>query len=198
MRITSISLLLFVACSHVFAGEGWDRLQKAKDAFSESQKKQEATFRSDVAAALLHATHCEVYLLDFEMSDVIEDSPFKDYPSDASYFPIRPYRRESKILKRTEVKGVELQNLLPTLAAVIGVTQNTYGAFCHNPIHGIRVYEGTLLLLETSFCYSCSNFYMTYPYSGSHWVGMRNADFEKALSAIMPIPEPKNTKVKKP
>ncbi len=202
MRITSIALFLFASFAHVFAGEGADRLKKAEDAFSESQKKQETAFRSDVAAALLHATRCEVYLLDFDMSDVIENSPFKDYPSDTEHFPIRPYRRESKILKRTEVKGAELQNLLPTLAPVIGVTENTYGALCHYPIHGIRVYDGPTLLLETSFCYGCSNFYMTYPYSGSHWVGLNSSAIEKALSVSMPIPDSEkarfNAKDKKP
>lgn len=194
MQITSIALFFFASFVHVFASEGADKLRKAEDAFSESQKKQEATFRSDVAGALLHATRCEVYLLDFDMSDVIENSPFKDYPSDSDHFPIRPYRRESKILKRIEVKGTDLQKLLPTLAPVIGVAENTYGALCHNPIHGIRVYDGPTLLLETSFCYGCSNFFMTYPYSGSHWVGLNSAALEKALSAFMPIPDSEKTR----
>lgn len=34
------------------------------------------------------------------------------------------------------------------------------GAFCHTPPYGIRFYRGDELLLETTICWECHNFYM--------------------------------------
>ena len=34
------------------------------------------------------------------------------------------------------------------------------GAFCHTPPYGIRFYRGNELLLETTICWECHNFYM--------------------------------------
>jgi hypothetical protein len=188
MRFWIIIHLLLSAAVSGLAGDGASRIKKAEDAYIATQTQQDADFRLAVSEAILHATHCEVYLLDSDLSEVINRDPFASYPSDKDHFPIRPYGSESKILKRAQVKGETMQKVVMALAPALGVRDAKFGAGCHYPIHGIRVYDGEILLLETSFCYGCTNCYLVYPFGGARWVGLNTADVEEVLSAIIPIP----------
>lgn len=40
------------------------------------------------------------------------------------------------------------------------IPDGTGGAFCHTPPYGIRFYRGNDILLETTICWECHNFYM--------------------------------------
>ncbi len=54
-----------------------------------------------------------------------------------------------------EQRGV----FLPKLQEVVGVQgEIDGGAFCHFPIHGVRVYAGDAIIFYSSFCWKCSNF----------------------------------------
>ena len=41
------------------------------------------------------------------------------------------------------------------------IPQGPGGAFCHTPPYGIRLYRGDKVLLETTICWECHNFYMS-------------------------------------
>ncbi|GEP43279.1 hypothetical protein BGE01nite_25700 [Brevifollis gellanilyticus] len=165
------------------------KLEGAKKVFYEATLVQEATYRNALGEAIKdHGTRCEVFLLDFMPSRKKSDSFFND-PSDENHFLIRPYKTETKILNRRELSADEFKTLLPSLVQTVGVEKNTYGALCHMPIHGIRVYDQGILIVETSICYECGNFFINYPDSTSEWVGLSSREFEELMKKFMPIPE---------
>lgn len=172
------------------------KLEKAENAYYHDQDIAKKNYRKALAAALDDAVRAEIYLLDFETvalpkksSDPFETTP----PRPANTFVIAPYDSTSKILKQRVVKGPELAKLLPHLKQTVGVEYTVPGAMCHFPIHGIRVWDKEWrILFESSFCYKCSNYYITYPNyrDGSpQWTGLSQKDFEKVMTELMPIPQ---------
>jgi hypothetical protein len=104
-------------------------------------------------------------------------------------FPIVPYGSSSKILKRKTLTADEVKLLMPSLQATIGVEKNMGGALCHYPIHGIRIWDGDDVIFQTSICYHCSNFYLSYPYGGADWTNLSDPNFQKVMKQLMPIPQ---------
>lgn len=166
------------------------KIKAAETVFYEAQSAQEAAYRKVLGETIKdHATRCEVFLLDFMTSGKRSDS-FFDEPSDENHFPILPYHNtEVKILNRRELNAGEFKALLPFLVQTVGVEKNTFGALCHMPIHGIRVYDQGILIVETSICYECGNFFIKYPNNMSGWVGLSSSEFEELMKKFMPIPE---------
>ena len=76
----------------------------------------------------------------------------------ANAFPIRPYGTSSPILSQSAFTGDE--------ASAVGAAWRSLdfdedaGAFCHDPVYGLRFYREDKLLFETSVCWRCSNFYV--------------------------------------
>ncbi|WP_265595799.1 hypothetical protein [Verrucomicrobium sp. BvORR106] len=172
------------------------KLEKAENAYYQDQDIAKKNYRKALAAALDDAVRAEVYLLDFETVSLPKKSndPFeKTPPLPADTFVIAPYDATSKILKQRIIKGAELAKLLPHLKQTVGVEENTSGAMCHFPIHGIRVWDKDYrILFESSFCYKCSNFFITYPNyrDGSpQWTGLSQKEFEQVMTELMPIPQ---------
>lgn len=169
-----------------------DILHQAFSKRYEANSKADRDYRSAVASAFQFADRVEVYLLDFSIN--------KDYgyrlKDDEKGFPIRPYSREpfdeakTKILNTSKVPAKEIPTWCAAVTKMVTSDKESGGAFCHYPIHGLRIYAGTKLLFETSICWTCNNFYFTYT-SESEWVHLTEDanDLKKLLDGFMPIPE---------
>ncbi|MES2594216.1 MAG: hypothetical protein V4662_02715 [Verrucomicrobiota bacterium] len=184
-----LSAILLMAGLTAQAQTAGQKLEAAAEVFFEATLVQEAAYRKALGETIKdHATRCEVFLLDFMPSSKKTDS-FFDEPSDEKHFPIRPYKTETKILNRRELSTDEFKALLLSLIQTVGVEKNTGGAFCHMPIHAIRVYDQGILIMETSICYECGNFFINYPDKTAEWVGLGAGEFEELMKRFMPIPE---------
>lgn len=162
----------------------------ATDAYIKTKEKAQGAYRKGLAEALPAATKIELYLLDFDVKrfEGSTEGVWKfDLPRDQ--FPIGPYKSVTRILKTKVLSPEQRKELLPALQAVVGVQENTGGAMCHFPIHGIRVWAGERLVLETSFCWLCENFALEYPDFTERWVGIQGTDLKKIINKLMPIPQ---------
>lgn len=174
------------------------KLDKAESAYYKDLNIAKKNYRKALAAALDDAAQAEIYLLDGEIEPLPKENDVrfdKTTPNPANTFVIAPYHSISKILKSRLIEEVELAKLLPHLKQTVGVEQNTSGAMCHDPIHGIRVWDKDhRILFESSFCYKCGNFYITYPNYGEsspQWTGLSQKEFVKIMTELMPIPKSK-------
>jgi hypothetical protein len=174
-----------------------ERLQAAEQEFENSLDQAEAGFRQRISKALATADKIEIFLLEFDSLKPDPDDDVQFDGEDDQRFPILPYKARAKILKRRELTPAERDGLLPLLRAIIGRPKDTGGgAFCHLPIHGLRVLEGETMLLESSFCYVCQNFYIRYP-TEAHWFSLDAKEFEAMMKKLMPIPASEIERVKK-
>jgi hypothetical protein len=146
-------------------------------------------FRAEVAAKFSLADRVEVFLLDFAMGEDIAYRP-KDHEET---FSIRPYDRETKILERREVPAEEIRHWCAAMAKTVTSEKPRKGAWCHYPIHGIRIYARGELLFETSLCWVCHNYYCE-----RDWQSLTEdaSDLEKLLDDLMPIPEQEKIRFK--
>lgn len=142
--VTSLALLEF----HLAAwaeSEIDAKLDAASTEYLNESQKVEAAYRKSFSKAIASATRIEVYLLDFEMTKVADRDTDRDgdwaigMPEDQ--FPIIPYEKQAKILKLKALTADEVKLLLPALQRTIAVEDGEGGAFCHFPIHGIRVWK---------------------------------------------------------
>jgi len=132
--------------------------------FYDALEKAEVKYRVGKAALIKKADRVVVYLVDF---DGISD---EDIFGDASEtISIAPYGKRTKILSSKEIEEEDRKRLLETLSKKIAEPEHTGGAFCHFPIHGIRIYAGEDILHEGTFCWVCGNFAFSYP-QGSGWL----------------------------
>ncbi|HEY5311675.1 MAG TPA: hypothetical protein VIK18_04125 [Pirellulales bacterium] len=173
-----------------------ERLQAAEREFENGLDQLKAEFRQHISKALETADKIEIFLLEFDSlkPDPGDDVRF-DGDEDNQRFPIRPYKSLAKILKHRTLTPAERDELLPLLMAVVGQPKDPGGAFCHLPIHGLRVFEGETLLFESSFCYVCQNFYIRYP-TEARWFGLEAKEFEATMKKLMPIPASEIERVK--
>lgn len=187
------SIVSFVlACSGI-ADESSisSKIEKASGAYSDAIEAAYQSYRKAFSDAIAGATNVEVYLLDFETKPVKGATEFSswilDLPKDQ--FPILPYVATSRILKRKKLSADEIALLMPSLQATIAVEKNNGGAMCHFPIHGIRIWSGDEIVFQTSICYQCMNFYMTYPFGRASWTGLSDPKFREVMEKLMPIPQ---------
>ncbi|MGV3664199.1 MAG: hypothetical protein ACO1TE_28760 [Prosthecobacter sp.] len=173
------------------------KLDAARTEYFNESQKVEAAYRKSLSQALSSATRIEVCLLEFEMTKVKETDHDGDWalgmPEDQ--FPIIPYGKQSKILKRKVLTADEVQLLLPGLQRTIAVEKGAGGAFCHFPVHGIRVWNhDDQIVFQTSICHHCGNFYMTYPFGGVAWTPLSDTAFGEVLEKLMPVPQTEKDK----
>jgi hypothetical protein len=81
----------------------------------------------------------------------------RDIPSEKA-FPIRPYNKDARIEASTTITGASVESLAKTWRAMH--FDKWGGAFCHEPVYGLRFYREDKLLFETSICWKCTNFYI--------------------------------------
>ncbi len=145
----------------------------------------QAKYRSRLAEALKHADGVEILLLSF--------TPVAKIPNgeDEKYFSIQPYGSYSEILGRKRLKDEKIAQCRSATVELLK-EENDWdgGAFCHFPIHGIRLFRGEELIFKTSLCWKCSNYYIVYPddYNTASWVGFEGKALKEFLMREMPIP----------
>ena len=147
-------------------------------------EKVEAKYRAGKAELIKKADRVVVYLVDF---DGITDEDAFGGGDDSETILIAPYEKRTKILSTKEIGEVDRRKLLDVLSAAIAKPEHSGGAFCHFPIHGVRIYAGEELLHEGTFCWVCGNFSFSYP-QGSGWLDT-NADLKAIFETVIPVPQ---------
>lgn len=196
-RVLTFIASLTAAASALHAeseiGKRMDKAQQDyEDALVEAHEKANAAYRKSVAEALTIEIKVELYVLGFEMTDVegARDNPDWVKGGGTVQFPIVPYLSQSKILNRRLLGADEITMLLPSLRRTIVAEENKGGMLCHFPTHGIRVWDKEYrLIFQTSICYHCSNFFMTYPSGRAGWTRLCDPTFREVLEKLMPVPQ---------
>jgi hypothetical protein len=117
----------------------------------------------------------EVYYLDSELE---RDSVVG--------FPVKPYRTCARIIESKDITGREAQSLADSWRAQKFGAE--YQALCHEPVYGLRFYQSSQLIYETTLCFSCRNFYVPVN-EGVHWWGFdsRSAQGKELLNRLQQI-----------
>ena len=191
----AFSLLLFLAAQFgTFAADPAPKVaEKIFTILSDASRKRfEATikadrdFRNAVSKTFAFADRVEVFLLDHSIG---KDAAYQ--PKDGEQtFPIRPYDKETKILKTRKAPAKDIPKWCAAVTKLITSDKDAGGALCHYPIHGIRIYAHDELLFETSICWHCRNYYFNYD-GQSGWEGLNEdaKDLRTLLDEFMPVPE---------
>jgi hypothetical protein len=166
-----------------------EKVQAIDSTFFKARAAACTAYRKSMAELFANADKIEVFLLDFEMADAGEYRILGWDRLPEGFFPIQPYDKKSKILKRKTLSADEVAKLLPALRANVGAEENHGGAFCHYPIHAVRLWSGERIMFQSSFCWACLNFYVAFPDGTTNWVGVTGKDLEKVMTELMPIPE---------
>ncbi|MEP6670035.1 MAG: hypothetical protein ABJF10_12825 [Chthoniobacter sp.] len=194
--LTTLSILTLLVMSSL--GEEISKLDAATNSYYDTIKSAQTAFRKTLGESLAEGTKMEIYLLDFDLKRYTGTSATNwksNLPKDQ--FPIGPYKKVTRILKTKTLDAEEMKKLLPSLQATVGVEKNSYGAMCHFPIHGLRVWMGYRLILETSFCWMCGNFSLEYPDFSDSWVGLEGTKLKEIMNELMPIPKAETERFKK-
>jgi hypothetical protein len=148
----------------------------------EAIDKAQRAFRVAVAKTFQFADRVEVFLLDHSIGT---DAAYKPKNGEEA-FPIRPYNKETKILKTRKVPAKEIPKWCAAIAKTITTEKGGGGVLCHFPIHGLRIYARNELLFETSICWHCRNYYFE-----DEWKGLSEdaKDLRALLDDFMPVPE---------
>ena len=203
MKLVYVSSALALATVCLAAGQGADRsppvedqvavateerLAKPSKIYFEALDTARKDYRNSVGAALAEAEKIEMYLLDFEMKEEPEsDFLFWENRLPKEFFPITPYKSKSRILLRKLLSPEETQKLIPTLQATLKLAEPN-GVLCHYPIHGIRVWKGEEILLQSSICWHCGNFTVDYP-DGASFATITVPELKSVCDELVPIPE---------
>jgi hypothetical protein len=186
-------LLAILLTGSAFAADAESTDQRIARIMEEAQMKRfdgflrlNREYRAAVSTTFKLADRVEVYLLDFAAGYDPEYRPKEDEKT----FPIRPYDKETGILKTHKVAAQDVQKWCAAVTKLLVSEKSGVGMNCHFPIHGIRIFSGDTLLFETSLCWKCGNYYFHYR-TGASWEGLAlNAEDLKALlDRAMPIPE---------
>ena len=176
MKILSTILIALFVCHPAMAQDDLD------SNFYADLEKIEAKYRAGKAELIRKADRVVVYLVDFD--EVTDENAFADESKSIS---IAPYSKRTKILSSVELGAGDRKKLLDTLSKKIAEPEHTAGAFCHFPIHGIRIYACDDLLHEGTFCWVCGNFGFSYP-QGSDWLDTY-AELNEIFARLLTIPQ---------
>jgi len=193
-----LSAFLLIAPTISAWAQDLSKWYDATNAYDKTLKKAQADYRKGLAEALPAATKVELYLLDFNVKreEGSTEGAWK-YTLPKDQFPIGPYKSVTRILKTKTLTAAQIKELLPALQATVGVEENSGGAMCHFPIHGLRVWAGDRLVLETSFCWLCENFALEYPDFTERWVTIQGTKLKEIINRLMPIPQTELDRFKK-
>ena len=178
MKLISLILITLYTCFPCIAQDDLD------SDFYGALEKVEAKYRVGKAALIKKADRVVLYLVDF---DGISDEDVFGGGDDSETISIAPYGKRTKILSTKEIRAGDRKRFLEILSKKIAEPEHTGGAFCHFPIHGIRIYAGEDVLHEGTFCWVCGNFAFSYP-QGSGWLDT-NVELKKIFTKLIPIPQ---------
>lgn len=137
--------------------------------------------------ALPRFDRAEIYAVAMQKQDPFSDVQPEPKPT-AQTFPVRPYGSHAEIRGHASLKGNDcdrLRNAWKSLSF-----DRLGGAFCHDPVYGIRFYRADVLLFETTVCWKCQNFYVP-RYDAEQrrfthgWYGFANDDNAKSLLELL-------------
>lgn len=185
-----IVLLLWIATSSLKAAETDTKIEERVGAILHKADferyaaiaKVEREYRRAVAKTFQFADRVEVFLLDHSVG---VDPAYKPKEDDET-FPIRPYDKETKVLKKSAVAAPEIPKWINAVTKTITSEETGGGSLCHLPIHGLRIYAGDLLLFETSICWICGNYYFQKQWES---LGPDAEDLSVLLDEMMPVPK---------
>ena len=191
-----------------------DLLWVAHTRFDQGYDQLRGQYLKDLAKAVLQADRAEIFLLDFEIvaelplpkepvqkswaeiekeldRDLNEEDKVGEVPIEELYFPIVPYDCFSKILKRKTLGGDSLASCREAVAEILNKGGIGGGAFCHYPIHAIRLFKGEQMLFETSLCWKCGNYFLRFPnqWNEADWIGIGGGKMAIFCMKEMPIPQ---------
>jgi len=153
----------------------------------DAKAEADRDYRAAVASTFQFANRIDVYLLDFSMG---KDEKYKAKEEEA-VFRIQPYlHAETKILNTFQVPPKDIPTWCEAVKRLLVSPKEGGQAFCHFPIHGIRIYAEDRLLFETSICWACHNYFFTYD-DQANWESITAdaKDLKKLLDTFMPVPE---------
>ena len=139
----------------------------------------------------------------FDRADIFAvtlPAPFSDQkPKNeraARTFPVRPYGKLADIHASKTIRGADCEQLRSAWQKL--AFDRHGGAFCHEPVYGVRFFRGKTLLFETTICWKCQNFYVpTFDPQKkqlSHgWYGFANNQDAQRLFQLLSqhVPHPK-------
>jgi len=195
IRILTVLLLVVPVASYA-------QDKSPDEAYRERIDQARAEYRVAISNQIRRAKLVEVVLLRFD--DLMEDQVFEDrlLQDDLSEddlsrvrFFIAPYEATTSVISEKKLNATESKELLFELANQIAKPAHEGGAFCHFPIHGVRVYSdkpsgepfGDKLIYSGSFCWVCRNFGFTYP-DGAEWLDT-NDRLKTIFSKLLPVPK---------
>ncbi len=187
------ALLLFFALfgvaiqAHSQDHESNDPLWPLEKSYFSKMTTVQAEYRQELAAFLSKSTRVEIYLLDFEIENTDSGFLFWENRLPEDKFPIIPFGAQSSILQTKILSEEEQQGFLPILQKTVAPPGDPGGgALCHYPIHGVRCYLEDAIIFQSSFCWYCFNFSMSYP-NGAILTQI-TPEIETALNELLPIP----------
>jgi hypothetical protein len=143
-------------------------------------------YRAKLAEILKLADAVEIYRLNFMTEDGIPEERENDF------FPIKPDGKASEILARKRLSGEELDECRKATAELLKAPDTWEGAYCHYPIHGLRFLKGKEVVFETSFCWKCRSYFVTFwddEEGSASWCLIASDSIQKFLEKQLPIPQ---------
>lgn len=183
-NMRSILTIIFIAIYTTVSAQ-----ESPAEVYYEKLALVEAEYRVNLSKALKKADRVELFIVTFDGIEEPDEDPFANEPSigDTESISISPYKMQTKIIQTKELEINERDSVLKVLSKQITVKEHSGGAFCHYPIHGIRIYKGEEILHEGTFCWVCGNFSITYPV-GSAWLDT-TLELKTLFNKILPIPK---------
>lgn len=115
-------------------------------------------FRANAARLLLHAFTDSVPDADridlFHITGAVERDK-----NNGDVFEIAGDDVSFVVASRKTLRGKNCKKIIDAWRR-LQIPKGPGGAFCHTPPYGIRFYRGNDVLLETTICWECHNFYM--------------------------------------
>ena len=163
-----------------------DALSEASSDYYKGQEELATKYRAKLAEILTLADAVEIYRLDFSMAGEVQEG------KENAFFPIKPDGQMSEILARKRLDGEDLEACRKVTAELLKAPEESGGAFCHYPIHGVRFLRGKEIVFESSFCWKCGNYYVTFPNNvggSASWCGIDSDGIQQFLEKQLPIPQ---------
>lgn len=164
--------------------ETWKAQDEASSTYWEKKAIAQREYRRRTSEIILKADKIEVFLLDFSMPET-EGS----HVTGIEAFPIVPFQKETRILKKVEIQPADLKVFREAIASALAEKEGEGGVFCHYPIHGIKVFRANVPIFQTSLCWNCWNYYFEFP-DGVSFQQMNGhfAQLKELLEKHVPIP----------